>query len=444
MARETRDSSQARNDKRRTDARMTDRVVRTRYDPRALDPGNPSPKNPAVPPAAAAGENVIRVAVSDSFQNWMSQCGGALAVTTYQAGKVALLGWDEHRRQVTLLLRQFDKPLGLAARGPAMALATRHEVTVFADAPLLARDYLDNQPGRYDALYLPRATYHTGDVNAHDLAFTGPGDSASGGGTPGAAGGGAVEADLWLVNSRFSCLASLSREFSFVPRWKPPFVSDIVPEDRCHLNGLAMVGGRPGYVTALGETDSAGGWRDNKAAGGVIVHVDSGETVLHGLSMPHSPRWHDGRLWVLNSGAGELLVVDPRAGTRDVVCALPAYLRGLCFVGGTQGGAQGGAGHAVVGMCQIREKHIFGGLPVQRLHPKLLCGLAVIDLQAGKPVATFEFTSGCQELYDVQHLPGPRRPTILNLEREAARQAFTAPEFSYWLRPGSEISTPPG
>ena len=387
-----------------------------------------------VPPAGAApssDDNVIRVAISDSFQAWMSRCGGALAVTTYQAGKVAMLGWDERAGQVTLLLRQFNKPLGLAVRGPSIALATRHEVTLFADAPLLAHDYLENQPGRYDALYLPRATYHTGDVNVHDVAFAGDGaTSAASASSPGSGN----EAGLWVVNSRFSCLASLSREYSFVPRWKPPFVSEIVPEDRCHLNGLALVNGRPGYVTALGETDEPGAWRADKAAGGVIVHVDTGQVVLRGLSMPHSPRWHDGRLWVLNSGAGEVWVVDPGAGTRDVVCALPGYLRGLCFVGGS---------HAVVGLCQIREKHIFGGLAVQQRHAKLLCGIAVIDLRTGRPESMFEFTSGCQELYDVQFLLGVRRPMILNLEREAARQAFTAPEFSYWLRPSSEIPPAP-
>jgi uncharacterized protein (TIGR03032 family) len=374
-----------------------------------------------VPPAPSDADSVIRVAISDSFQEWMSRCGGALAVTTYQAGKVALIGWDERVRQVTLLLRQFNKPLGLATRGSSLALATRHEVTFFADAPLLAHDYLANQPGRYDALYLPRATYHTGDLNVHDVAFGGSGGETD------------VEAGLWVVNSRFCCLASLSREYSFVPRWKPPFVSEFVPEDRCHLNGLAMLDSRPGYVTALGETDGPGKWRENKASGGVIVHVDSGQSVLRGLAMPHSPRWHDGRLWVLNSGAGELWVVDPQRGTHDVVCTLPGYLRGLCFVGGA---------YAAVGLCQVREKHIFGGLPVQQRHAKLLCGVAVIDLRTGKQAAMLEFTSGCQELYDVQFLPGVRRPTILNLEREATRQAFTAPGFAYWLRPSSEVSTP--
>ena len=371
---------------------------------------------------AARGGDAIGCAISDAFAAWVARLDGSLAVTTYQAGKVALVGWDG--RQVTLLMRDFDKPLGLVVAQPdasvgssapaALALATRHEVTFFADAPLLAHDYLEQQPGRYDALYLPRATFHTGDCNAHDLAFDAAGE-------------------LWVANTRFGCLSRVSRAFSFEPLWKPPFVSEVVPEDRCHLNGLAVVDGRPKYVTCLGATDTPGGWREGKAAGGVVVDVEANEVVLRGLSMPHSPRWnpHDGRLWLLNSGAGEVWRVDPRTGAHDVVATLPGYLRGLCFAG---------PHHAVVGLCQIRERHIFGGLPVQERFPKLLCALAVIDARSGGTVAMLEFTSGVQELFDVRLLPGTRRPMILNLQKDATRQAFTAPQFSYWLRPSNEIN----
>jgi uncharacterized protein (TIGR03032 family) len=221
----------------------------------------------------------------------------------------------------------------------------------------------------------------------------------------------------------------MDAEQSFVPVWKPPFVSDVVPEDRCHLNGLALRDGRARYVTALGVTDVVGGWRANKAAGGVLIEVPTNEILVAGLSMPHSPRWYAGRLWVLNSGAGELLTVDP--GTREVtvVCRLAGYLRGLCFVGP----------YAVVGMSRIREKHIFGGLPVQQRHEKLRCGVAVIDLRSGTEVAAFEFSAGCDEIFDVQHLPGVWRPMILNLDRPAVRQAITHPESSWWLRPSAEI-----
>jgi len=352
----------------------------------------------------------VECATSAGFCDWIAQAGGSLILSTYQAGKVATIGWDG--RQVNFLMRQFDKPLGLAVAGGRLALATRHEIWLFANAHLLAHDYLEDQPGRYDALYLPRATYHTGDLHVHDVAIEGD--------------------DVLLVNTRFSCLARLSRDWSFEPFWRPKFVSDLVPEDRCHLNGLAMVDGKPKYVTALGTTDAPGGWRENKADGGVLVDVQSDEVVLDGLSMPHSPRWHLGRLWLLNSGTGELLVMDPSGGRVETVCSLPGYLRGLCFVG-----PQGE--YALVGLCKIREKHIFGGLPIQARQKKLLCGVAIVDLRSRSQVAMFEFTAGCEELYDVQFLPGVYRPMILNLEKAAVREALTNPDSCYWLRASHEI-----
>ena len=308
-------------------------------------------------------------------------------------------------------MREFDKPLGIAVKGDRLALATRHEVTVFANAPLLAHDYLESRQGKYDALYLPRTTFHTGDLHTHDVVYEGD--------------------RLLLVNTRFSCLARASDDYSFEALWRPKFVSDLVPEDRCHLNGVAIRDGEARYVTALGTTDTPGGWRDEKAGGGVVIDVTTDEIVLRGLSMPHSPRWHEGRLWVLNSGTGELLSVDPQSGESTVVCQLSAYLRGLCLVGS----------YALVGMCKIREKHIFGGLPVQERVKELRTGVAVIDLRTGGQIGAFEFTAGCEELYDVQFLPGACRPTILNLEKEAVHQAVTNPDSSYWLRPSAEVST---
>lgn len=358
------------------------------------------------PTSPADTPNIIECSADDGFTTWIATAGGSLAITTYQAGKLALVGWNG--QQVTVLLRQFSKPMGLAVQGQRLALATNHEVWLFANDSLLAPEYLESQPGRYDALYLPRVTYFTGDLNVHDLAFG--------------------KDSLWLVNTRFSCLAALSEDFSFVPRWHPPFISQLVPEDRCHLNGLAMVDGKPKFVTALGASDEVGGWRPQKATGGIVVDVESGETVLRGLSMPHSPCWCDGYLWLLNSGTGELWRVHPQSGEYEVVCGLPGFLRGLCCVGP----------YALIGLCQIREQHIFGGLAVQQRFERLTCGVAVVERSNGKVVGMLEFTAGCQELYDVQFITGVLRPTILNSERPETRQAFTAPEFSYWLRPSSQ------
>jgi uncharacterized protein (TIGR03032 family) len=349
----------------------------------------------------------IQCLTSGAFEEWIAQIGGSLCVSTYQAGKVAMIGWDGG--QVTLLMRDFDKPMGMAVGGKRLVLATRHDLCVLSDSPLLAHDFVENQPGRYDALYLPRATYHTGEINTHDVAIAPEG--------------------VFLTATRFSCLARLSFDYNFVPFWKPSFISDLVPEDRCHLNGLALIENRPKYATALGATDTVGGWRENKASGGIVIDVESNEIIAEGLSMPHSPRWHDGRLWILNSGAGELLTIDPISGSQDVVCGLPGYLRGLHFIGP----------YAVIGLSKIREKHIFGGLPVQSRWDRLLCGLSVVDLRTGSEIGFFEFTQGCEELFDVQFLPGVFRPMILNLEKPAARQAMSNPQSAFWLRPGNEI-----
>jgi uncharacterized protein (TIGR03032 family) len=349
----------------------------------------------------------IGCAASSGFSGWLAQAGGSLVISTYQAGKVAMIGYDG--RQVTLVMRQFDKPLGVALQGDLIALATRYDLVVLANAPLLAPDFLEDQPGRYDALYLPRASYHTGDLHIHDVVFEGE--------------------DLLVANTRFSCLARVSHRHNFVPVWRPKFVTDLAPEDRCHLNGIAVVEGRVKYVTALAASDAPGAWRENKASSGVIVDVQTDEIVLDGMSMPHSPRWHEGRLWVLNSGTGELWTVDPATGRADAVCGLPGYLRGLAFAGR----------YALVGLSKIREKHIFGGLPVQDRHAALECGVAVVDLRTGGQVGMFEFTAGCEEIYDVQFLPGVRRPMILSIDKPAARQAVTHPESSWWLRPSAEI-----
>ena len=156
------------------------------------------------------------------------------------------------------------------------------------------------------------------------------------------------------------------------------------------------------------------------------MDVSTGEILLRGLSMPHSPRWHQGALWFLNSGQGQLCRFDPKTGEFQVVCTLPGFGRGLCFVDN----------YALMGLCQIREQQIFGGLPVQKQFESLTCGVAVVDCRSSKLVGLFEFTSGVQELYEVQFLPGKTRPTILNTEDSGVHDAFTTPDFAYWLRKG--------
>src|SRR5262249_38321825 len=157
--------------------------------------------------------------------------------------------------------------------------------------------------GLHDRVYLPRSSHVTGDVFIHEMAWG--------------------EDELWFVNTKFSCLCTRHPEFSFVPRWQPSFITGLAPEDRCHLNGLAMNDQRPSVVSALGVADSPGGWRAHKRNGGILIDVASGEIVVRGLSMPHSPRWYEGQLWLLESGTGSLGIVDPARQRYQSIATLP-------------------------------------------------------------------------------------------------------------------------
>jgi uncharacterized protein (TIGR03032 family) len=354
----------------------------------------------AAPPPQNEHEPV-NCSVSDDFHAWMASCGGSIALTTYQGQRVGLIGFDG--RRVSPLLREFPTPMGLCVHQDQLALATQCQVILFANAPVLAGSYPGAPSNTYDGIYLPRVTYHTGDLRVHDVAFG--------------------QGELWIVNTLLSCIGALSQTSNFEPRWKPPFISNLAAEDRCHLNGMAMIDGIPRFATALGATDVAAGWRSNKASGGVLIDVPSGQNVLTGLSMPHSPRWHDGKLWLLNSGSGELCIVDTNAGKMTTVAVLPGFLRGLGFAGP----------FALIGLSQIRQSNIFGGLLVKERFPRLLCGVAVVDTRTGRTAGMFEFTSGLHELFEAQFLPGVRRPMILQPGSEEAGRVVTSRAISYWL-----------
>jgi uncharacterized protein (TIGR03032 family) len=254
--------------------------------------------------------------------------------------------------------------------------------------------------GKHDACFLPRNKHFTGDIRIHEIAF--------------------AQGELWLVATNFSCLATLDAEHSFVPRWTPPFVTKLANEDRCHLNGLCVLEDQVRYVTALGETDEPGGWRGNKATGGILIDVPSGETVLSGLSMPHSPRWHDGRLWLLESGKGALSVADLDSGSVETVAELPGFTRGLLFAGGL----------AFVGLSQVRETATFGGLPLMERLEERLCGIWAVDPQSGRTAGFLRFEELVQEVFDVALLPGLRYPEIAEEGSDAATQSFVLPQVA--------------
>jgi uncharacterized protein (TIGR03032 family) len=318
-------------------------------------------------------------------------------LTTYQAGKLALV--REEGEQLNTHFRALPTPMGLALAGDRLAVGTTTEVREYVDVAALAAQL--DPPGRFDACFLPRASHVTGNIHIHEMAY------GSGG-------------ELWVVNTRFSCLCTLDGSASFAPRWRPSFVSALDSTNRCHINGLGMVDGRPRYVTALGETDTPAGWRPGKAAGGVVIDVASGEVTTRGLSMPHSPRWYDETLWVCESGAGTLGSIDPDTLEYEPIVLLPGFTRGLDFAGK----------YAFVGLSQVRESAVFSGIPIaERLaESERTCGVSAIDLDTGKVVAILRFATGVQEIFAVTVLVGRRYPELLYHHDPFVETSFVVPD----------------
>jgi uncharacterized protein (TIGR03032 family) len=328
----------------------------------------------------------------------LAELGCSLVVSTYQAGKLIVIRSDGER--LTQLPRTFEEPMGLAVDGDRMAVATKHALVLLANEPRLAASY-PRQPETYDALFVPRSVHYSGALAVHDMVFT--------------------EHGLVGVNTLFSCLFQLDPRFSFRPVWRPRFVSALAPEDRCHLNGLALVDGAPRYVTALGTADTAGGWRANKENGGVIVDVASGETVLAGLAMPHSPRVYDGTLYALLSSTGEVIAVDLARSQFEVVHRVDGFARGLARCGD----------YLFVGTSKIRKQHTFGDLGLAGRR-EAFCGITLLHLPTGAFVGDLRYQRTCEEIYDVQVLPGLRSPGVLGLHDDAYQRALSMPEQVFW------------
>jgi len=336
-------------------------------------------------PSADPESSPLRSSHTSNFADLLQQVGASLLVTTYQSGKLVVI--RPHGQHLNTHFMDFARPMGLAADTDKVAIGTRNAIELFTRLP--GR----NGGSEFERFYR-RLEHVTGNIDIHEMSW-----SSSG---------------LWFINTRFSCLCSLDSSHSFVPRWQPPFISALAPEDRCHLNGMCIVDDVPRYVTALGSTDSIGGWRTDRARGGVVIDVQRNEIVAAGLSMPHSPRWHRDRLWVLESGKGSLAWVDLARGQLQPVAELPGFTRGLCFHENL----------AFVGLSQVRETATFGSIPITERSDERICGVWVIDIDSGKTVCWLRFHGSVNEIFAVELLPGILTPSLVQSHETALDNMF--------------------
>ena len=329
--------------------------------------------------AAKNGPGVSYSASRGMLQR-LQQIDASLLFTSYQSNVLYMLGRNG-RGGLNVHHTALAKPMGIAATGPTgFYLATERAIEHFTNG--LRTDQLVN--GLFDANFVPRTIQLTGALDAHDVGVMADG-------TP------------IFVNTRFNCLARPSTHHAFAEIWRPDFISATVDEDRCHLNGLAMRDGAPGFVSAVSKSDTIDGWRDRRADGGILIDVASNQIVCTGLSMPHSPRWHDGKLWVLNSGSGELGFVDMDKAKFEPVAFCPGFVRGLAFHGTL----------AFVGLSKPRYQRFEGLALDARLAEKdsePWCGIQVIDCATGRCVDWFRLDGEIGEIYDVALLNGVRTP----------------------------------
>ena len=336
----------------------------------------------------------LEMSCSPHFPSWLVAQNVSLAFTTYQAGKLFLIGVQDDGH-LSVFERTFNRCMGLgAAADGGFWMSSLFQLWRFAN-------FLEpgaTQDG-YDALYAPITGYTTGDVDIHDIHDR-PGNGPV------------------FVVTRFNCLATTSASGSFRPLWRPPFIDAIVAEDRCHLNGLALRNGTPAFVTCVGQSNTSDGWRAHRRDGGLVLDLESGEAVAAGLSMPHSPRWHNGQLWVIQSGTGEFGRIDLSTGAFEAACFLPGFARGISFVDD----------YAVIGVSRARENRTFEGLVLnERLSAEgtaPACQLVVVNLLTGKAEHQLAITGVVEELYDVMSLPGITRPMALGFRSDEIKFAI--------------------
>ena len=357
-------------------------------------PQAPAPANAPAAQAAAASQPNVEKSCSRGLAAWLASSNLSLAISSYQTGRVYLVGSDKLGR-VSFFERLFERAMGIVGNAQRIYLGGLYQLWRFENV-LRSNEVIHAQ---FDRCYVPRNAQTIGDLDIHELGIRKNGK-------------------VVFINTKYSCLAELSQTHSFKAIWKPDFITKLAPEDRCHLNGLAMVDGAPKYVTAVCKSDAVDGWRDRRHNGGVVIDIDTNEIVCEGLSMPHSPRWANGKLWVLNAGTGHLGWVDFATKSFVPHAFLPGFVRGLSIFGNT----------AAVGLSKPRNQR-FEGLQLDAELTKHdvepWCGVQIISLTNGDVLHWIRFEGDISEIFDLCFLPNVRNPMMVGLRTPEIRELIT-------------------
>ncbi len=343
---------------------------------------------------------------SQNIVNFLKQLNITIVLTTYQTNKIMIIGQEND--QFDIRYKDFPRPMGMCSTKDGKIYAgLGHGIYQFSNFSGTAQNL--EEGNRYDACYMPQNIHFTADIDIHEMEY--------------------CKDELYFINTKFSCLCIKEPNSSFKPVWKPPFISLLQPVDKCHLNGFCTRDGEPRYVTILGKTDEPLGWRKNKANGGMLMDIKTNKILVKGLSMPHSPRWHQEKLYLLESGKGAISYFDFKSKKVIEIVRVPGFTRGLDIVGD----------FAFIGVSKVRESATFSGLEITKL-PKRVSGVWIVNIKTAKIISFVEFTSGLDEVFAISVLPHRKMEMFdFNAEQSKANYFIDSKDVEQVKMPETKI-----
>jgi uncharacterized protein (TIGR03032 family) len=341
----------------------------------------------------AGAARAVNFTPSRLFTAWLADRRASIALTTGADGRLVLVGMTPEGK-LSVFMRAYEGAYGLSAASNGLLMGSLYQVWRMENAVA---------PGRmasgYDRLYVPRIAYTTGEVQARDVAF-------------------AADGTVLFANTLFSCVAAASAEHSFVPIWRPAFVSRLLPEDRCHLTGFALEEGLLRFVTVAAGTDAPQGWRARARDGGMVIDAATDTPVAERLALPASPRLHAGHLWLVESGSGLFGYIDLDTGRFEDVAFCPGWANGVDFIDK----------YVIVGVSAAREGFQAQSLPLganlAQYRAQARTALLVFDMESGELVHWLRL-EGFDEIADVAVLTGTIRPAALGLAGDDIRRVLS-------------------
>ncbi|MDA3927524.1 MAG: TIGR03032 family protein [Prolixibacteraceae bacterium] len=322
-----------------------------------------------------------------------------LGLSTIDTNKLIFLRGNEENN-IVQFLRNFEHPTGLAIKDDFLAVASRSDLQLFRTNHKLAKSFPGDK-NKFDQIFLPKLTYHCGNVDLHDIAF--------------------VNEKIIGISTAYSCLLEFSDSYSFNPIWKPDFITDLKNEDRCHLNGLAIKNGEIVALTALGKTNYKEGWRKNKVNGGVLIDYKTKEILLDQLGAPHSPTISGNEIFIALSATGEILKYNMDTKEHCIIANLAGYVRGIKIIDD----------YIFVGLSKLRNKSLdVIDFPVAK--KQLSCGIYILSKKTGNTIAHLHFEKDVNEIYSIQLFKNSKNTILFSNTNEPWKYSTDTPNFSHW------------